>query len=317
MKMIGERGYNIHFYPIIKRRGRSFEGNYVKNDFIAEENSRWTLRCYKFMDWLSTKMRQNFEKTMNLKYPDMGIPKSNEQRVHDYCVLLSNPQYIYDLKRSFSNPNNGYYPLAKNYHETLIVDIKQLAKELKGFTKAEVKEVLRTIASCRVITKYQIKRYIIQNNVTSFNYKFEYNNANEGFESLFNIEFNDNETTCKIVFNTGLSICFLHNIYTNGYEIIDDDMYKLSESAQIIYRKRFFQYNGFISKLSLNFVLDTLGIVNKNKTNNNNLFKRIITELSDYNLIDVLSEDDSFIEVRIAKEKKDRTIIDFPLQQSG
>ena len=30
MKMLSERGFNIHMFPMIQRRGRVFEGDYVK-----------------------------------------------------------------------------------------------------------------------------------------------------------------------------------------------------------------------------------------------------------------------------------------------
>ena len=50
MQMLSERGFNIHVYPMIQKRGRKFEGDYVIKEkgvtkFRATEDSRWNLRC--------------------------------------------------------------------------------------------------------------------------------------------------------------------------------------------------------------------------------------------------------------------------------
>jgi|GEM_PF-6045710 len=317
MKMLSERGFNIHMFPMIQRRGRVFEGEYIRKNskgktvFVATENSRWNLRCYKFMDWLSSKIRNRFDEYVLAEFPEEGLIKScNDQRIGDKCCLLYKPSWFLDILNCLKGNDSSYKMLSQNYQWNPTIPLKQIAKEL-GWEKSHVIKVIETIRDCKVRFSYQIKTGILSNDSKNFTFKnFSY--VPEEFESFFNIEIKDGSCTFK--FNTGLGLCFIHNLLTGGYELIDENLYKLSESSQIVYRQRLFTYSNMITTITKNYVFNLLGITGKNKTNNNSLFKKVIEELIEYKLIVIKDKKDSnhYIVKKYVRTKEERKILNFP-----
>jgi len=318
MKMISERGINIHMFPMIQRRGRVFKEDYVRKDskgqtmFVATEDSRWNLRCYKFMDWLSTKIRKRFDECIIAENPELGIAKTcNDERISKKCNLLFKPSNFLDILNCLKGNQSSYNLLAQPYTWNPTITFKQISKEL-GWEKQHVIEVIKIITECKMKFAYSIKTGSLYNNSYKFNFKsFHY--VPENFESFFNIEIN--EDNCTFLFNTGFSLCFIHNIMTGGYELIDDKLYNLSESSQIVYRQRFFTYTKMLTTLTKTYVFNLLGISGKNITTNNKLFQKIITELIDMKMVDMKEkvELDHYVLRKHIPEK--RKIIEFPVEK--
>jgi len=316
MKMLSERGFNIHMFPMIQRRGRVFKEDYIRKDskgkivFVAKEGSRWNLRCYKFMDWLSTKVRNRFDEYMLAEFPDEGLIKScNDQRIGDKCCLLYKPTYFLNILDCLKGNDSSYKMLSQSYQWNPTIPLKQIAKEL-GWEKSHVIKVVEIITNCKMRFSYQIKTGNLYNNSMKFSFKnFSY--VPEEFESFFNVDIKDGN--CNFIFNTGLGLCFIHNLLTGGYELIDENLYKLSESAQLLYRQRIFTYPGFPTTITKDYVFNLLGITGKNKTSNNTLFKKIIEELIEFKLIFIKDKKDSnhYIVKKYSKTKEERKILKF------
>jgi len=339
MQLLTERGFNIHMYPMIQRRGRIFEETYQNNDvelkgyiklkngvidFIAEQKagnanlfekdsySRWNLRCYKFMDWLSTKVRKEFDNDMVRLNPELGlITTLVDPRLSTY-ILTSHPENIYNIIDAIKYPhiNNGYNHHSYCYNRPYIINYKIAAKEL-GWEKQHLINTVNTISKCKFKTNYQIKS-LNSFGKTTANFNYAYNNLinNRNFESMYNIEniYGGDKNCAKINFNTGFGICFLNNIILGGYQLIDDSLYNLSENTQLVYRQRFLTYNKIpVTRLTLDWVSNFLGLNTKNKTELKTTFKKIIKELSLISGIEIMqkvSDDHYLISKGVVKEQK-------------
>lgn len=319
MQMLSEVGVNRHIYPIIQKRGRVFEGEYVKRDkdeiiFSATEESRWNLRCYKFMDYVSSKIRKGFEDFNYNQNRSLGKIKSlSDPRLEKYNLLMR-PDLIYSIKEGVNNPKgqNGYLAGPYIYFPNFI--IKNIAKDLK-WSKADVIEIIKMISNYKFKTKYYFFTAKVYGTRTLKNYKYFYDNFSGVHEPLFNIEFSEDESECIVKFNTGFGICFLHNLYVGGYNLFDKKkLYSLSESVQILYRKKFFQW-GRLPKvyLGINNVMDILGTKSVNKTSERLVFHRIISELiekTEVNLVEKKCENRYELSKGIKEKKKCYSLCD-------
>jgi len=319
MKMLSERGFNIHMFPMIPKRGkipkngRFIENVIVRKDrqgkvvFKATSDSKWNKRCYIFMDWLSSKIRSNFNLKILTVNPGLGIVKRlDDPRLQD-MYLLNRPDLIHEIIIGVNNPSSAQGSLGNVYRYSLAVLYKEVAKDLK-WQKNDVKMIIKMISDCKFITEYKMQT--IKPNTTKTG-QFIKSYKSYDFESIFNVEINDREA--EINFNTGYGICFLHNIFTGAYEKIDDndDLYKLSENTQFIYRQTFFTY-GILPKVYLRMdrVFRFLNITTENSTNKKKLFKKIINELSTVNRIQLKRKvNDECYEFSLGIKKKENKII--------
>jgi hypothetical protein len=318
MKMLSERGFNIHMFPMIPKKGRVFEGEYVRKNrkgetvFIAAEGSKWNLRCYKFMDWLSTKLRTRFDDNTFFINSELGIIKHiYDHRLSEY-VLLTKPKWFYDVVDGVQNRFSKNEKLARPYKESYRIYYKDVSKDLK-WEKKHVKETIEMISKCKFKTRYNFQTTKINNNRTTGNFDHGYTNLNSEFDKMFNVLFNKNTDfdngDCLIVFNTSFSICFLHNLFTGGYQLIDNNLYNLSESSQLVYRQRFFTYGNlkFGTYLNIEWVMNFLNNNSPNKTAKVNLFKKIINELISINGIEIkrkVSDTNYHLTYNIKKQNK-------------
>jgi len=323
MQMLSERGFNIHMFPMIPKRGRVFEGDYVRKNskgetvFIAKEGSRWNLRCYKFMDWLSTKIRKRFDDNMFFMDSKLGLVKN----IHDYrlseYILLNRPDLFLNVLDGVQNRFSSNEKLARPYKDSYRIYYKEVAKDL-GWEKKHVKKTIEMISNCKFKTKYNIKTAKTYGPRTEVSFKHGYSNINSEFESMFNINFTNSVNLeldvgdCFITFDTGFGICFLHNLFTGGYQLIDDNLYNLSESAQLVYRQRFFTYNKIPgTQLTMKWVLNFLNNTSPNISFNKNLFKKIINEIINIEGIEV-SREINTTNYKITKGvKKEKKILQF------
>lgn len=313
MQMLSERGVNIHIYPIIQKRGRVFEGEHIKKNkgeivFKATQESRWNLRCYKFMDYLSSRLRYAFEETMLRLNPNMGLIKSISDPRLESFVLLMRPDLIHNIIEGITTPYGQYRGISAPYVHTPRISIKNVAKDLK-WMKSDVIQTIKMISNYKFKTKYNFLTAKLYGNTLQKNYSHFYDNSMGDFESIFNTEFFDDESECMIKFNTGFGVCFLHNIYVGGYQLIEKELYSLSESSQILYRKRFFPYNTLPKVyLGIDQVLHIIGISSKNKTTERNVFNRIINELiekTNVSLVEKMCENRYLLSRGVTKKSKD------------
>lgn len=292
MQMLSEVGINRHIYPIIQKRGRVFEGDYVKMKgdeivFRATEDSRWNLRCYKFMDYIASKIRNKFEDYNHKQSPGGFIKNLSDPRLEIYSLLMR-PDLIYSIKNGVNNPTGQNGHLATPYVYFPKLNIKSIAKDLK-WMKSDVIKIIKMISSYKFKTKYHFLTALTYGSKVNKSYKHSYNNFSDDYEPVFNVEFSEDESECIIKFNTGFGICFLHNIYVGGYDLFDEKLYSLTESAQIIYRKRFFTYSKILqATLEKGYVMDILGLHNTHKTQEQSLFEKIINEIIEKTEVELL-----------------------------
>jgi hypothetical protein len=164
------------------------------------------------------------------------------------------------------------------------------------------------ISKCKFITEYKFKT-IKQNTSKTGQFKKSKPYTPYEYEAMFTVEINDENA--EINFNTGYGICFLHNIFTGGYELIDEDLYKLSENTQFVYRKIFFTY-GTLPKVFIRMdrIFEFLNITTQNTTNRKKLFKKIINELSTVDRIQLKRKvNDECYEFSLGVKRKENKII--------
>lgn len=310
MIMLSEVGINRHIFPMIPKRGRKFEKDYVvvnkKNEpiFIAEKDSRWNIRCYKFMDYLSSLVRDKFNIDMFNENPELGaVIRLDDPRLSKHYLLSAPSNFIPIILKGFEYPKSREGELAIAYNKPIKISYKEAAKDL-GWYKNDVKLIIETILKFKFKTKYEIHTFKKRNSIKSSFKISSYNNLEEDFETLFNVELN--KDNCVINFNTPFGVCFIHNIHTSGYELINDVIYNLSESTQIIYRKRFFTFSKLLNvPISKEYVLKHLNITTKNSTSKNVLFKKVIKELLTIDSIEFRSmREDCYILSLGVKKKK-------------
>ncbi len=319
MIILSEVGINRHLFPMIPKRGkipkngRSIENIIERRNrqgkviFKATSDSKWNKRCYIFMDWLSSKIRSNFNLKILTVNPGLGIIKRlDDPRLQD-MYLLNRHDLIHEIIIGVNNPLSAQGSLGNVYRYSLAVLYKEVAKDLK-WQKNDVKMIIKIISNCKFITEYKFQT--IKPN-TAKTGEFVHSYKSYDFEPIFNVEINDKEA--EINFNTGYSICFLHNIFTGAYETINDndDLYRLSENTQFLYRQIFFTY-GVLPKVYLRMdrAFRFLNITTENSTNKKKLFKKIINELSTVNRIQLKRKvNDECYEFSLGIKKKENKII--------
>ena len=294
MRLLSEVGINRHIFPIIPKRGRipkkkkyiedviKRKDKHGKVIFKATVDSKWNLRCYKFMDWLSSKIKYRFNYRMINPNPNLGIIKRlDDPRLHQ-MVLLNRPELIHEVLYGVKNPLSRQGDLATEYRYMIKLSCKKIAKDLK-WMKSDVKSIIEMISKYKFITEYKMHTIKLNTSRTG-QFKNSKPYIPDDFESLFNIEFDKDDV--EINFNTGYGICFLHNIYTNGHQLVNNSLYKLSENTQFVYRNRFFTY-GSLPKIyvRMDWVFNFLNITTTNVTNRKKIFTKIINELEEINEI--------------------------------
>lgn len=336
MQMLSERGFNRHVYPIIPYRGRDLDkAYYVKKDpqgkiiFTATKESRWNLRCYKFMDYLSTIIRKQFDDWMVQSNPGLGLVTDyRDQRLSQFN-LFTRPDNMYYVLKGMKSIGGKDWDTFSPYNKNIRINCKEVAKYLK-WEKKHVKTIVEMISNYKFKTNYQFKTVDVNFNEQPTFKKHSYNNLEyKTFESILNASFgattkypdyegmDRTEDDIDINFCSGFGVCFIHNIYTGGYQLINDDeaLYNLSESTQIIYRDRFFTFDK-MKHIYLNdeWICNKLGITTTNVTSKKNIIKKIIDELTNIEKInfDRICNNGSY-QFSISKKKKSNVI---PMRQS-
>jgi hypothetical protein len=338
MQLLSERGFNRHIYPIIPYRGRDLSKEYyVKKDpqgkiiFMATKDSRWNLRCYKFMDYLSTLIRKQFDDWMVQSNPGLGLVTDYRDPRLSQFSLYTRPDNMYYILKGMKSIGGRDWDTFNPYNKNIRINYKEVAKALK-WEKKHVKTIVEMISNYKFRTKYEFKTVDVDLKTTP-TFKANYNNLEyKTFESIFNAEigvtnkYKDGDDLrfldrgiddIDINFRTGFGVCFIHNIFTGGYQLINEDepLYNLSESTQIIYRDRFFTFNK-MKHIYLNdeWICNKLGITTNNVTAKKNIIKKIIDELSNIEKInfDRICNNGSY-QFSIGKKKKSNVI---PLRQS-
>lgn len=301
---ISERGVNIHFYPImgtvspgdIKRKNINNENL----TFVAKENSRWDLNCYKVMDYFSSEIRIKFNQWFISRFGRI-CKNSYDPLISTSCVYLSRPDRIDEYNEEQNRP--GFAQDLRVYNLTIERTTFQLLKSpfLKKMSSKTLKETLRKISTCHASCNYQIlsEGSTIRGGIRTHDFSHSYKMIDRGiFDTLFNYELikgkigKDNilyGSIHKIYFNTPLGSIFLHNIYTGGYNVIFDleKFYSLSKYAQLLYRKRFFSWSK-LNKIILRSdkVMNDLSFNKSNTTDLKKKFQLIVEELVDNEFIE-------------------------------
>jgi len=302
MTFISERGINYHMFPIT---GTVPPGNIIKTRknqivFEALEGSQWDLNCYILMDLIATHIRKIFVDRYQRTYGDIPS-RSTAHHMTENCPYLSRPDLLDIYQKEIESPGH-YAPEITQYAISFDIFPSNYLEQpqLKSWNHKTLKDTLEKITSCKVKCNYQFKsessEHINGIRKHDFNHAYQMNT----FESLF--EYNvilgkrspDNKrygSYYQLNFNTPLSSVFVHNIYTCAYTLIDQEIYSLSKSAQLLYRKRFLPWSGkYKTTLKQNTVINDLCINNKNKTELRKKFNNIIDELYDLKFISI-SED--------------------------
>lgn len=296
---ICERGINKHFFPIVDTRWFKHEGKVAKKVgnktvFVAEENSRWDLNCFKFMDFLSTYIKAEWDDECNEEYNDIIMDPYTDII---YNLPLYKIENINEMgKRSF-NPFTVY---TRSY----TIPLKLISKSVncKGFNKEQIFNILEKISNCRIKTHYEIysEGHTITDGRRRATWKNTFSNMSEvdHFQSLFDYEIIEGNVgkngkvynyKIKIDFRSQIGAAFIHNVFSTGYCRINESLYKLSRNAQILYRKRYLPYTSVVRRVVLNRekVFDMLGLNINNYTVAIKTFKLITEELADNNLIKI------------------------------
>lgn len=322
MQMLSERGVNVGMFPMINKRGRSFNENYIRErnrrpEFIAEAGSKWDIKCYKLMDYLATEIRLGFVKNLTELNPDMGIPKNpSDPRLTSSCAFLNNASKAVNILENdiYFNSNDASF-LKRIYQMSFTRSLKEIAKAVPGFSDSRtVKEAIIQVANCKIKMRYPI--YSFSEKDKKYNFNFVYNNFDiaKPFDSFFNYELIEGNSrsdgrvyneSCVFHLNTMIAACFLHNIFTGGYQLIDEPFYSLSESTHLIYRKRLFIYSNINTILTQDYVTYALGLNSKYTSERNKIFNRIVDELVDNKLVR-LDKKDKNGSAYLYKEKRKR-----------
>jgi len=115
-------------------------------------------------------------------------------------------------------------------------------KFLLDYNSNQIYDMLKSAADCKFKIIYPVRIY----NPETKRYEVEnYNNFENGFESLFDLEItNENRVgkklfglSYKISFNSCLSRLFVYNVLAVNYDWINIEMYSSNNMAQLIYRK--------------------------------------------------------------------------------
>jgi len=318
---ICERGINIHFYPMVDTRWHKLTGKYIrkigkKTVFIAQDGSRWDLNCFKFMDFLSTYIKADWDVECSGLFDDI-IMSPYTDLIHN-LPLFGKHTNVYEINNRRRYSAFGIY---QREYEISFKDIKK-SESCVGFSKHHILDVLEKIANCKIKTVYAIysegNKVIDGKRRASWENKFSNMNDDDSFQSIFDYELvegtvgKDGKTYCNkviIKFSSQLGAIFLHNVFSTGYCRIDKSLYSLSKNAQILYRKRYLPYTTAATKVVLNhdILFHMLGLNVKNVTIAKRTFNNVIEELVDSKMIKIVGKTnkDSIITSKIFTKKVD------------
>jgi hypothetical protein len=290
-EIFSERGINVHMFPIMDTRWHKPEGRIIKKVgnravFVAQEGSRWDLNCFKFMDFLATYIKNEWDVECSESYQD--ILEDPYRELTDLLPIYGRSANIYAINKRI-NPFGIY-------QREYAIPFRLISKFIscKGWTKDIIKNVLQKISSYKIKTKYALYCENIEGGATWKN-KFSNMSEIDEFQSIFDydIEHKAYSNKVNIKLNSQLGAAFLHNIFSTGYCFIDESLYSLSNNAQILFRKRYLPYTDAAQNVTLNKdkIFHMLGLNNtSNKTVSNKLFKQIIDELVSCNLIKIIGK---------------------------
>lgn len=300
MKIVSEICLNKKMRPMINSKGKIFPPVYTigenEKTFSAPGDSRWDYNCYRLMDFFASKIKQGYDRTF-------GEIKSVTDPFLSNNMLLVNPSLINTLKTELESYNNGN----KTNNSLLTVTINASVKEmrnhecLQGISNYQLHETIKKASDCKVNMIYDFKT--IKDNKGVFDhYKYD------GFDNFFSFEKIQGEaasngkfyqTTYKFYFNTIIGYLFTHNILCAGWCVIEPPFYRLSPLSNILFRMEFLPFTNNIKRILIqDTVLNSLGIIEKGKSVRKRIFRRIVEELTDYNLIDIKRiKNTSFTEV--------------------
>ncbi len=328
MRIIAERGVCVNIFPMVEARGKKFEGDYIikrqgKPIFIGHENSRWDYNCYRVMDFVASKIREDFDNYCYQKFGEKNIPLSNFPQF----FLISRPDmidnvYRDDLNNIMKNERNIYsVEFNINFNDMMKSDC------LKGLQPYIIKDTLQKINNFKFKTNYKIKtesNVKTTDGISLLDFSKGISNLNNNFtsfikikDSSYNLGVNNKKYNRKLNFCLGpmygcseFTVAFMHNIFTGGYNVIKNPkkFYSLSKYANILYRLRFFQFNNIKTVLKFTNVMNELGLSMNNITNSKKKFIQIIEDLADNKFIYIMDSgkdgNDIIYNVSTAKPKK-------------
>jgi len=335
MQLLTERGINVNFFPVKK----NVEGNYFKekNDkliFLAQKGSRWTLRCYKLMDFLSSNIRVKFENIYkNTRSGNIPRYPNHPFILESFGPMLELPFENLNNYQKYLDGDQNYIYLKNAYAAIVDVPISEITK-ITSYTTDAVLDTVKIASNCLVKTEYAVHSIIKRKPKGDdfiFGFKkwnnFGHSQNQTNFERLFNYEVIDGEIKngrmynriIRFKFNTILGACFIHNVYTGAYQLLDDiPLYKLTESSQIIYRKHILFYPRLGITLNSKTITNTLGLISNNKTERKRVFKRVIEELLDFQLIKIIERYSSgSVKLKFNRNEKEREKVTYMFSKSN
>jgi len=292
VKMISERGINLHIHPVMKKIGNDISKTYELYDsdeqviFRSKENCQWTYNCFNLMDYLATQLKRNFDTMCMNQYGK--ILTINDPELKVMCPLLTNPNRIIDMNKAYFEgyDNDGFGDEFSYYSGKLkirIIDIFNSKKVLKS----NYQKILPTIKMASEFKFQTIYKFgSLKDGKLSFNTYY----ANPEYDTLFNIDISDDNKSCTFIFDTMLSQLFFHNIMVGAYSYIHPKAELLSPTANVFYRKKILPYHNIKFKMNIYQIAETLNLSTNRKYVLQKTIDKIITELVDLNLIKSFSK---------------------------
>ena len=309
MNIVTERSINLQMRPMINARGKVFPPIYKifnsagHENFTATGESRWDYNCYRLMDFLASKIKENVDKKIG------EIFSATDSRLSELQIeILSNPDKVYSLKEKLDSYKKGADV------KLIVVSVTQStpremlnSKCLEGIDRLNLDSTILKASSCKVNIPFEFKTIIDKKSkFVPFVYK--------NFDSFFTFEKISGEMssdgkyyrpTYKFNFDTVLGYLFIHNIICAGCCKIEEPFYKLSNYANILFRMKFLPYSNYIKRvLYMDDILTSLNIKEPNKRWRKQFFYRLINELRDFGLITISSITDDVVICYRSKSKK-------------
>lgn len=296
--IISEHGVNRHFVPMSLKKSENDLIIYDKKGIpitCVRKNSIWDIYCYKTIDYITSLIRKEFEiwckksKFTNYKI----IRNSKHKSIHKITPIIKEP-YLKNIKDIIEDHQLYNISYIFSFDEALKSPI------FKGLKKIQLIYILNKISEYFIKTNYSI---LTEDAQLNHNFRKSYSNLNGEYDRLFHVTYEKGETERKIAklnFRTCLGACFLHNIYTSSYNIIDKKIYELSKSSHILYRMNFLINNFNVQSFELKKTCQYLNIINKNENILYTKLKSIFDELVDNKLITIIEYDrkNKFIKCR-------------------
>jgi len=291
---------------MVEARGKKFEGDYIIKRqghpiFIGHEDSRWDYNCYRVMDFIASKIREDFDEYCYKKWGKRNVSLNLTN-----LPLVVRPDITSELFNEELKTLVNIREIRQTYSYKISVSYKELINHqcLKGLQLFQLQEVIQKIKNFKFKTDYKIKSESNIRNTDGtprLGFSNGISNINTNFSTIINIReteyklgVNNKKYNQKLEFELGpdynasiFSIAFFHNIMSGGYQVINKpkQFYSLSKYAHILYRLRFLQFSKIRAYIKFSIIMKQLGLSTKNITNSKKKFKQIIEELSDNKLI--------------------------------